>query len=377
MKKSLIFTIVTCSIAVVLLSGVLAYGLISDGFEKIWRDDDIVDIDTSDDYDEFEGVDDDGFDEFADPEEDSDADSDELENKTLAKATSTKNGVEYEVIWKDAEYVSSLDISWISSKVDVKIVEDGSTIRIVETANRKLKSDEQMRISQAGGKLQIKWNNQLFNFFMTKNHRKSLLVEIPKNVATKMRDIEVSSVSGDIDIDNFVCDNLEVSTTSGNMEIPAIKVAEEATFSTVSGKIDVNGLECEKLLANSTSGDINLENMTAETVSANGVSGAVKFSGKAKDIAASVVSASVDFSLAEAPQKADLNSVSGDLTILFPKASGFAVDYSTVSGEFSSDYEVSGTQGKMSGDLTHGNASEGAPKLDFSTTSGDMTIKSK
>lgn len=65
-----------------------------------------------------------------------------------------------------------------------------------------------------------------------------------------------------------------------------------------------------------------------------------------------------------------MTSVSGGLTLALPEDAGFEAAFSSMSGEFRSDFPVSGDRGP-SGRALYG---DGRCKLEFATTSGSMVV---
>ena len=84
----------------------------------------------------------------------------------------------------------------------------------------------------------------------------------------------------------------------------------------------------------------------------------------------STISGVVEAALAACPQQARMTSVSGGLTLALPEDAGFEAAFSSMSGEFRSDFPVSGDRGP-SGRALYG---DGRCKLEFATTSGSMVV---
>ena len=65
-----------------------------------------------------------------------------------------------------------------------------------------------------------------------------------------------------------------------------------------------------------------------------------------------------------------MNSASGDLDLTLPADSGFTLEKSTMSGDFSSDFPTVSQNGKyLCGD--------GACRIDFNAASGDISIRKR
>jgi len=329
MKKKAVFTLVACSIAALLLTGVLAVGLKEGGFG----------IGTL--LDEAEGN-------FSD-----------------------ESGTRYEYTWDPVETeTTGLDVEWINGTVDV-LVGSGDVIRITEKSGKELGSNEKLEISRSGGVLKIKWNRELISFSIFQNKRKDLTVEVPKALAESMETLECSNTSGKITVSGFTAAAMEFSSTSGDLELSGL-YGTEADISTTSGKISLDGMKLsEDLEVSSTSGTLALSNVQAGTVDVSTTSGSISYTGSADELEANTVSAAVRAELDNCPEKAEMSSVSGGLTLAIPENKGFEAEYNSISGSFKSDFAVTGADGAKSGRALYG---DGGSDFSFSTTSGDMRI---
>ena len=335
MKKKAIFTITACSIAALFLIFVLAIGLSEDNF---------------------------GLSRLAE------------EGKT---GWAEPEGEACEYTWDPEEVeISGLDIDWINGKVEIK-VGSGNLIRITEQpASGTLSEDDQLKLSSSGGILKIQWDHQfrLISLGLFENRRKDLVVEIPRALAAAMTDISCSNTSGEIEISGFTAENLNASSTSGNITLSDLRLSEILRTDTTSGAILCTHVTAgEEFHVDTTSGSAALTEMRTKTADLNTVSGKITYSGSAEEFHGSSVSAAIRGEFVSCPEKVDLSSVSGLLTVAMPENSGFEAEYSSISGKFSSDFPVSGGVG------TSGRAlySSGTASFRFSTTSGDMQVLKK
>lgn len=333
MKKKAVFTLVACSVAALFLICVLAVGLSENGFG----------IGTL----------------FHEAKE----------------GWAKSDGQVREYTWDPVETeVTGLKIDWVNGKIDVK-VGSGDVIRITEqSAHGDLKEEHQLKLSDSDGTLRIKWGKELLFFNIFENRRKDLTVEVPRAVAEALEELSCSNTSGQITVSGFTAKEMNASSTSGDVELKNLKLSEGLDVSTTSGRIEVENTELSgEISASTTSGKIRLSGVQAEKANLDTVSGDVSYQGSAKKFDASTISASVQAELAACPEEADLDSVSGCLTLVIPENSGFEVDYSSVSGNFSSDFPVTTGSGK-SGRAKY---SSGSASFQFSTTSGDMRVLKK
>ena len=335
MKKKAIFTIAACSIAALFLIFVLAVGLSEDGF---------------------------GLSRLA---------------REAATGWEDPVGEPCEYTWDPEETaVSGLNIDWINGKVEVKVC-SGNLIRITETpASGALAEEDQLKLSSSGGILKIQWDSsfRLISLGLFENRRKDLTVEVPRSLAAAMTDISCSNTSGEILISGFTAESLRASSTSGNIDLSDLRLSETLETDTTSGLIYCLGVTAEEgLHASTTSGTITLTDARTGKAELNTVSGKITYSGTAEEFHGSSVSALIRGEFVSCPEKVDLSSVSGLLTVALPENSGFEAEYSSISGNFSSDFPVSGGMG------TSGRAlyASGTSSFQFSTTSGNMQVLKK
>lgn len=328
-KKQAVFTLVACSIAALVLTGVLLVGLSSGGF-GLGR----------------------------------------LRREHESGMRREDGQYRYEYAWDlEESRVTGLDVEWINGPVEIKTGGEGR-IRIVESAGWELKDNEKLQLSSSGGVLKIKWEGRIINFSLFQNRYKSLTVEVPQAVAEAMEELTCSTTSGNVTVSGFTAREWEVSTASGDMELSGI-AGEEGSLSTASGSVTVeDGRFSQELHANTTSGPMTFSRVEAGQVDLNTVSGAVTYQGSAEDFEADSVSAAVRGELDNCPEEADLSSVSGGLLLAIPENKGFQVEYSSISGEFSTDFPVTEKAGRAV-------YASGGAEFSFSTTSGNMEVRKR
>lgn len=144
--------------------------------------------------------------------------------------------------------------------------------------------------------------------------------------------------------------NLEVSVPA-NLTVSA---------GSVSGNVDVTGAHGD-VDVRSVSGDVRLDHLHASSIRATSVSG------------------DVDVSVDELTGRGDLSfrSVSGDVTLNVPKDFAADLSMSTVSGDINSDFPITlGGNNRMSRRRLEARIGGGGRRLDVSTVSGDLRIRS-
>ncbi len=325
-KKQAIFTIIACSIAVVLLSAVLAVGLHSEGF---------------------------GF---------------------LAEGAGREKqpyGHDYPVEFDPSEDpIDSLEVNWEAGPVTIQVT-SGGMARVKETSSQPLKEDEMMQVILSDGKLEVNWDHSRFKFFsfgIFGSKAKSLTIELPQEVAGQLVELDCSNISGDMEIGAVTCAEGEFSSVSGGITLKGATFSGDCGLSTTSGDIVLDKVAAGKADASTTSGALHFEGTDLEEGDFDSTSGEITFQGSAKTFHTSSVSGAAHASLSACPEELNMESVSGQLTVELPRSASFRAEHDTVSGEFICDFPTpGGAQGAYGSGTPQG-------EFRFSTTSGDMLV---
>jgi len=173
------------------------------------------------------------------------------------------------------QQVENIDVSWIDGKVKVER-HGGDEIILSETANRKMRTAEQVHWLLDGDTLYVKYMRAGKNstFWLDKE----LTLLLPENM--KLEDVRISGVSAELEA-----------------ELPA---AETVTVDSVSGTVDVTMQKTEKARVDTVSGDVTI-------------------------------------CFANVPASIDADAVSGDLTVQLPEDAGFTAKLDSVSGRISGE----------------------------------------
>jgi hypothetical protein len=243
--------------------------------------------------------------------------------------------------------VSSVTIDWISGSIEI-MEADVETVTVYEESNTTLKENEKLRLLVKNGILDIRFASpglKLSKLTLTK----TLYVQIPKILAKNIALIDIDAVSSDINIKNIKSTKMDIESVSGNIVFDTCE-ATNVEISSVSGKIDV--------LTNKIA-NLDIESVSGKIIVANS---------EITDIEADITSGDIEFTSIIMPSAIDIDAVSSKVTLKLPQNSGFAVDYSTVSGVFLSNFETT-SQGK--GEFTYG---DGKVSIKVSTISGNLSI---
>jgi hypothetical protein len=164
--------------------------------------------------------------------------------------------------------------------------------------------------------------------------------------------LTVSSSSGDITLDR-VGGKLDVRTSSGDVQLEDGQVVD-AIVQTSSGDVELEGV-AGALTLQSNSGDITVRAARDGQLDIQTSSGDLDYTGGLASAGAHSLAAS-----------------SGDITLHLPATSSFALEASTSSGDLRSDFELRGEQ--REGNTRTGTVGAGGPRLQVSTSSGDIAI---
>lgn len=207
----------------------------------------------------------------------------------------------------EAEKISKILVDWISGDV---IVEPGSveTIQLQETGG-----GDPMVYAVKGSRLEVKFSKKLKNISWNVGSSmpsKDLIVTVPRDWAGK--ELEVHSVSADVEIRDLELEEVEYQGVSGECLVENSKVGE-LSVQTVSGNVTVNGeiweLECES------------------------------------------VSADCDLTVTNVPREISMEGVSGNLKLTLPENAGFTVELDGLNKDLDTDFEVTYANGRyVSGD---------------------------
>ena len=248
--------------------------------------------------------------------------------------------------------ITKIKIDWVAGSVNLRV---GTSDQIVfsESSYRNLTDNQKMRYSVSdSGVLQIHFCDNLENIFDWFNvdanmPAKTLMLEVPASLIGMLSEVEIDTVSANIDLAGVFGSKTDIST--------------------VSGEVRCADVTADQLRLSSTSGTLSCENSKANTLDLENVSGTIRVEGEYKNIDADTVSGSTNLSLAVSPEKLDVDGVSGNIKVALPEGSSFTAKLDTVSGNLTCAF-----QGTMGSDLVV--VGDGAATYRFNTVSGSLTI---
>lgn len=222
-------------------------------------------------------------------------------------------------------HVEKIDLSWIAGSVNIEY-HNGRKISISETADKKLKDDEQLRWRVDGDTLVVKY--MASGFRTTRDLDKELTVLLPESL--KLEKAEISAVSADLKVEALVCDELCTNSVSGTADLEVAE-AERVDVNTVSGTVRLTAKRVGKVDVDSVSGDLR-------------------------------------FTFDRMPEKIEADAISGSVEFNLPENAGVTVDFDTVSGDL---HDALGMTMVEKGRYVSGN---GECRIDVDTTSGDLRL---
>lgn len=184
--------------------------------------------------------------------------------------------------------------------------------------------------------------------------------------------LQISTAGGDVDVDvGLEVGQLAVKTASGDVQINDLSF-QDLIFKSASGDLDTGCLHGRMVQAESASGDIQLTGRF-DTVHASTASGDIQLEGSTRELRCGTASGDLEVQVDQVPEKVDMSSKSGDCQIAMPDGEGFTLQFSTVSGELDSDFQLVGPIGKRSGEAIYLDGS--GRTFCISSISGDINLR--
>ena len=272
-----------------------------------------------------------------------------------------------------AKDVKSLDVDWLSGAADVERY-DGREVVIRETAGARLTEDQCMRWKLRGGTLSIlPCANRARNV-----PSKTLSVLVPQDLTLESASADVLSAScsfrgieaggklsldsssGSLAVEDCRCGELELDSASGSQSVLRTEVSGKTDADLASGSFTADTLACGALRVSSSSGSQEISALRGDSVELGVSSGSIRASGLiCRSIRTDGTSGSVRLGFAAAPERVEVETTSGSVTLSFPRGTGIDLDFDRTSGSL------------------HGDPIRGSIPVDVETTSGSLTIEYK
>lgn len=263
--------------------------------------------------------------------------------------------------------VTQLKIEWWNGPVEIRPWE-GDTIRVAEYSPRLLEDSERMGIREKNGKLHIQWNENGIRFGSWRL-KKHLVVELPTDAV--LEEIRAENTSGSLYLAGISLGKGNLETTSGMVYCHGLR-AEKMRVETTSGEVQMEGASVGELRVETISGEQRILEFATQYFKGETVSGPLTAIGNGEELKLSTVSGPLTVQVGQHPRKVKLETVSGPVEAVLPEGEpGFTVEYSSLSGRFSSQFPLTGKLGKREGSAVYGS---GGTQLHLETVSGSMGL---
>ena len=259
--------------------------------------------------------------------------------------------------------IQRIEIEWAAGEVAVQGW-DGDSIQFQEASDSQLNDRTRMFWQADGDTLTVRYREGLGLGGVL--GEKFLLVLVPDGM---LADLEIQTASANIQLGGLELGTLTAAAASGGIT-PAGCYAQTAELSTTSGNLEFYGFYAEKLTLSTTSGTISGD-FAGRDMEAGSTSGDMDLTLCADAERVQVFSVSGDVHLyadTVVTTAFELGTVSGNISLGLLADQGFALEYTTVSGDFlPSGYALSREGGKY---VYNG----GGCEIEAETVSGDFEI---
>lgn len=222
-----------------------------------------------------------------------------------------------------AEEIRDIEIEWAAGTITM---EPGDVTEITFSETAGLAEKDQMVWSQKGDTLVIQFCKTRVYFGISIDAPKDLKIIVPKD---------------------WICGELEIDAASTEVQIKGISI-DAVDFDGASGVCEFINCDVNHLDIDTASGDI-------------------YYTGTLIELDCDAASASCSLNLTNCPKRIDADMASGDLRLTLPEDCGFTVNLDALSGDFTSDYSTTISNGKhIYGD--------GSCTINVSALSGDVMI---
>jgi DUF4097 and DUF4098 domain-containing protein YvlB len=219
-------------------------------------------------------------------------------------------------LYIDLSY-EKLEISNTSNEEIIVEIESNNNTRIpkIEDKNGVLKISTIKKLCFFGNKCTVK-------------------VYIPRGLM--LEQVVINSASGDIDVSQFYCDELNIMSVSADVVIDEINTSSDSNIASASGEIEISDFSTQNLKVASTSGEINIQDTNTEYLDVKTTSGNISLMNIMYDyFDVKTISGSVEMNAKHEPiAKSTIESASGSVKISFRKAPSFDLEILTTSGRF-------------------------------------------
>lgn len=231
----------------------------------------------------------------------------------------------------DISNLASIQISTISAPINLYVGEDTNELVVHYYGNIETSAQRppELEVKTTGGKLKINEKRQNSIGF----NREKITMDIYLPIGYEKL-LSLNSVSGSIEVDMAILQQLDIETVSGRIYVNRAQVAE-GRFQSISGKI-------------------NLKNYSG------------KLYGKS-------VSGAVDAELEELSNPIEISTTSGKISLKLPKDAGFELNAKSTSGKIESEFPILIQRG-IERNHIQGVIGDGNNQVELQSVSGSINI---
>lgn len=248
---------------------------------------------------------------------------------------------DFVTVKEDAKAVSGREllIDWSAGNVTL-LKSDSDQLRVVQKAQKGIDEKQLFVVKEKGNKVEIiekayekehvtiGWNS-MKNWWAS-----DLEIYLPEE---QFREISTSLIEGEFQAQGLKTGDLSVDTVSGDVIVSGS--LDELSVESVSGNVLVDGLSAQRSLkVDSISGNLSGEKVSADEVELDSTSGNLNLTGEIGSLSMDTISGDGTMASTTIPKEVEFSSTSGDLKLLIPENEGFRAELDTMSGDFSSDY---------------------------------------
>ena len=222
-----------------------------------------------------------------------------------------------------AESVRNIAIEWAAGRITIQEA-DTDQIIFQESSG---KNAEPMVYRQTGGQLTIQYQKSKVHLGFPSILGKDLTITVPMD---------------------WYCDELQIKAADANLTI--------------------NNFSASEVSMDSASGDCQFTNCDIQKLDVDCASGEIVYSGTLQFLDCESASGDVTAMLLNVPKSIDLDSASADLDLTLPADAGFCVEIDSISGDFSTDFNISRHDDRII-------CGDGVCNINVDGVSGDVNIR--
>lgn len=222
-----------------------------------------------------------------------------------------------------AESVRNIAIEWAAGSITIQEA-DTDQISFQES---NIKNAEPMVYRQTGNQLTIQYQKSKVHIGFPSIQGKDLTIIVPKD---------------------WICDKLQIEAADANLTVDSFSASEVSM--------------------DSASGDCQFTNCDIQKLDVDCASGEIVYSGTIQFLDCESASGDVTATLKNVPKSIDLDSASADLDLTLPADASFCVEIDSISGDFSTDFDVSRHDDRII-------CGDGSCNINIDGVSGDVNIR--